>query len=132
MALNELVNIGFKQAGEWVIENEKLVPKLLAEKESENVLYCFVVNQQPMYIGKTTQPLKKRLYGYQNPGKTQFTNIRNNAHIIDELNRGNAVDIYVLPDNGLLHFGVFHLNLAAGLEDSITKTLKPKWNLQGK
>lgn len=132
MALDKLVSIGFKQVGEWVIENEKLLPKLLAEKESENVLYCFVVNQQPMYIGKTTQPLKKRLYGYQNPGKTQFTNIRNNARILDELSRSNAVDIYVLPDNGLLHFGVFHLNLAAGLEDSITKMLKPKWNLLGK
>jgi len=37
-----------------------------------------------------------------------------------------------LPDNGLLHFGDFHVNLAAGLEDSIIKTLNPLWNKTGK
>jgi len=34
----------------------------------------------------------------------------------------------VLPDNGLLHYGQFHVNLAAGLEDSIISVLQPEWN----
>ena len=84
-----------------------------------------------MYIGKTTQKLKKRMYGYQNPGPSQSTNIRNNANIKSILASGTPVELYALPDNGLLHFGAFHLNLAAGLEDSINKELRPKWNIQG-
>ena len=38
------------------------------------------------------------------------------------------MDIFVLPDNGLLHYGLFHVNLAAGLEDSIVRELNPPWN----
>jgi hypothetical protein len=38
------------------------------------------------------------------------------------------VEIYALPDEGLHHYGDFHLNLAAGLEDSIISVLDPEWN----
>ena len=41
------------------------------------------------------------------------------------------VEIYVLPDNGLMHYGGFHLNLAAGLEDSLIRDLEPPWNSAG-
>ena len=41
---------------------------------------------------------------------------------------GAAVEILVLPDNGLLHYGQFHVNLAAGLEDDIIGVLNPEWN----
>jgi hypothetical protein len=132
MSLEKLINIGFKKVGQWSWVNDRLVPNLFAEENSENILYSFVVNDEPMYIGKTTQKLKKRMYGYQNPGSSQFTNIRNNENIKNTLTSGSNVDLYALPDHGLLHFGSFHLNLAAGLEDSITKVLKPKWNVQGK
>jgi hypothetical protein len=33
-----------------------------------------------------------------------------------------------LRDNGLLHYGAFHINLAAGLEDDLIAKLKPAWN----
>lgn len=132
MSLDKLISIGFKKVGVWSIKNGQLSPNLTAEQNSRNILYCFVIDNEPMYVGKTTQMLKRRMYGYQNPGKTQFTNIRNNQNIKGALARSTQVDIYVLPDHGLLHFGEFHLNLAAGLEDSITSTLKPTWNIQGK
>jgi hypothetical protein len=38
------------------------------------------------------------------------------------------VEIYIFRDMGLLHFGGFHLNLAAGLEDSLVVELDPPWN----
>lgn len=132
MTLEKFTNIGFKKVGFWSFENDKLSPNLSSEQNSKNILYCFIVNNEPVYVGKTTQMLKKRMYGYQNPGKSQFTNIRNNQNIKAALDESAQVDIYVLPDNGLLHFGEFHLNLAAGLEDSITNSLKPKWNIQEK
>ena len=41
------------------------------------------------------------------------------------------VEIHALPDNGLLYYRGFHVNLAAGLEDSLVATLKPVWNMAG-
>ena len=80
------------------------------------------------YVGKTVQSLAKRLSGYKNPGPTQTTNIKNNAHIKKLLRFGAAIDILALPDNGLMHYGQFHLNLAAGLEDNIISVPQPEWN----
>jgi hypothetical protein len=71
------------------------------------------------------------MYGYQNPGPTQSTNIHNNARLRERLAAGDMVSILALPDHGLLHYGAFHLSLAAGLEDSIVSTLKPPWNRMG-
>jgi hypothetical protein len=45
---------------------------------------------------------------------------------------GGSVSILVLPDHGLLKYGGFHLNLAAGLEDDIVSQLKPRWKKTGK
>lgn len=72
--------------------------------------------------------LRSRMSGYRSPGSTQFTNIRNNEHIRQSLERDNSVEVFVLPDNELLHYGRFHVNLAAGLEDSVIRLLNPPWN----
>jgi hypothetical protein len=76
--------------------------------------------------------LSTRLAGYQRPGKTQFTNIRSNGKILDLLSQQKSVEIYVLVDTGLLSYGGFHVNLAAGLEDSLIEALRPPWNLTGR
>ena len=68
------------------------------------------------------------MYGYQNPGPTQYTNVKGNKFISEILLAGGGVEIFALPDNGLLHFGDFHINLSAGLEDSLIAKLQPKWN----
>ena len=129
--MNRLINIGFRKVGKWSQTPSGIGYALHDCADARNILYCFVCNQAILYVGKTTQPLKKRMYGYQNPGPTQSTNIKGNKNIHDLLADGKQVDIYALPDNGLLHFGAFHINLAAGLEDSIVKTLKPIWNKMG-
>ena len=92
MSLEKLSNIGFKKVGFWSIENNKLLSNLSKEQTSTNILYCFVIDSIPMYVGKTTQMLKKRMYGYQNPGKTQHTNIRNNQNIKSALE--NSAQIF--------------------------------------
>lgn len=84
-----------------------------------------------MYLGKTVRTLKERLYGYQNPGPTQSTNIKGNRLILEALGAKRTVSVYALPDNGLLHYGGLHVNLAAGLEDSLVLALKPAWNKAG-
>ncbi len=81
-----------------------------------------------LYIGKTTRSLAKRMYGYERPGSTQLTNLRNHANLKELLAQTNAVEIFALPDHGLLQYGPFKINLAAGLEESLIKTFKPIWN----
>jgi len=66
--------------------------------------------------------------GYKTPGKTQTTNINNHQRIKQLLAEGVSVEIFALPDSGLLHYGQFHLNLAAALEDDIIRVVDPEWN----
>lgn len=130
--LSKLTEIGFRRVGEWYLDNGDPELTLEAEAESANILYSFVVDGSPKYVGKTVQPLQKRMYGYRKPAATQSTNIRNNQLLKEALHNGSKVELFALPDHGLLHFGSFHLNLAAGLEDSIVSKLVPEWNSVGK
>jgi hypothetical protein len=129
--MNRLLDIGFRKVGSWSQTESGIAYTLHECAEARNILYSFVCGQTVLYVGKTVQPLKKRMYGYQNPGPTQSTNIKGNRNISTLLADGKQIDIIALPDNGLLHFGAFHVNLAAGLEDSIVKKLNPMWNKTG-
>ena len=106
--------------------------ELDSEQMTYNVLYSFVSGPEILYIGKTTIALRDRMYQYQRPGSSQRTNIRNNAAIRGLLESGAKVEIYALPDPGDMEYRGFHLNLAAGLEDSLISELKPIWNKTGK
>ena len=126
--MQRLLSIGFKQTGYWALEDARLVFKIHGAIKSTNVLYSFISADRVLYVGKTTQTLSKRMRGYQNPGCSQYTNIRNNKNIKDLLFLKESVDIYALPDTGLLQFGQFKISLAAGLEDSLIKVLHPPWD----
>lgn len=130
--MKRLIDIGFRTVGEWTVGKEGIHTSLTELGGAENILYAFVCNGEVLYVGKTTRSLSERMYGYQNPARTQSTNIKGNKFISEMLAAGNKVQILALPDNSLLHFGIFHLNLTAALEDSIVATVKPKWNQTGK
>lgn len=130
--MKRLVEIGFVKAGEWKIVDGCLSALLTDCGSTANILYAFISNDDVHYVGKSKQTLKKRLYGYQNPGPTQYTNIKCKKLIRELLTNGKSVHIYALPDDATRYVGSFHLNLAAGLEDSIIATLKPRWNVSGK
>ncbi len=126
--MNRLLEIGFQRCGYWSLEGGALNIVLNQHQNSNNILYAFICDGEVKYIGKTTQVLSKRMAGYKNPGPTQSTNIRNNKLIKENLSNGVAVDILALPDNGLMHYGQFHINLAAALEDDIISVISPEWN----
>lgn len=126
--MNRLIEIGFQQAGHWRLDDGRLVADLARLATQKNMLYAFICDGEIKYIGKTKSTLAARMRGYRNPADTQTTNIRNNSLIREILERGGTVDIYALPDNGLLHYGAFHLNLAAGLEDDLIRVINPEWN----
>jgi hypothetical protein len=123
-----LFEIGFQVVGHWCLSGNEPKLQLTNMQNDQNVIYAFVVDENVMYIGKTTQPLEKRMYGYQRPGPTQSTNIKNRANILEALEKGRDVQILGLRDNGLHHYGSFHINLAAGLEDDLINKLNPEWN----
>lgn len=129
--LNKLKEIGFKEAGEWGKNGLSLELHLKEFSKNKNILYAFICNGEVKYIGKTVQTLYKRLMGYKNPGKTQSTNIKNNSNILKQLENEISVKIFALPDNGLIKYRGFHLNLAAGLESSLIAGLNPEWNDMG-
>lgn len=122
------MKIGFIHAGSWSCEGQRLRIDLAKLGQAKNVLYAFVVDDEIMYIGKSIQSLARRMYGYCNPSGTQRTNWRNNQAIRDAFAAEKRVELYALPDNGLLYYGGFHVNLAAGLEDSLIRELRPAWN----
>jgi len=130
--MKRLTDLGFIKVGNWTFTNGLIQLNLDSNQDTSNVLYSFVSNGNILYIGKTTDPLKKRLYGYQRPGSDQKTNIRVNKCILELLSNGKPLDILILIDNGLLKYGNYIINLAAGLEDTLVFELNPPWNYTGK
>ena len=107
--LARIKEIGFVPAGCWRLEagdlSFKLDPPLAGKR---NVLYAFVVDGDVKYIGKTVVTLKQRVTGYKNPASSQTTNVRNNEQLRNAfLTHVTQVEIFALPDNGLLHYGRF-------------------------
>ncbi|WP_300569108.1 hypothetical protein [Flavobacterium sp.] len=129
--MKKLKNIGFIKVGEWKIIDDYFahtIEEYLAEKK---ILYSFVSENDVLYIGKTTNYLKSRMSGYKNPHSSQKTNFRVKAKIIELLNSGNQVSIYILIDRTEFKFGDYSLCLASGLEDTLIADIKPKWNDRG-
>ena len=128
--VKRLLKVGFRRVGQWLLQDGELVVSKLDSNapDSPNALYVFVADTGVKYVGKTTMSVRRRLYGYQNPGPSQRTNQRNHDRIRQVLERHGWVHVYVMPDPGLHAFGEFEVNLAAGLEDSIIRKLRPEWN----
>jgi hypothetical protein len=129
--LQRLKEIGFRLVGGWSLKGDQPKCTLTDQAKARKVLYAFVSDGTVVYIGKTIQTLQQRMRGYQHPGPTQSTNVKGNKLIREALSANKPVEVYALPDNGLLHYGGFHVNLAAGLEDSLLAMLKPVWNELG-
>ncbi len=131
-ALRRLEDIGFRKVGSWSLVSGEPACSLASDASARNVLYAFVSGRDVLYVGKTTQALSRRMYGYQRPGPTQHTNIAGRIHISKVLASQRPLDIYALCDNVTRTHGTFAVNLAAGLEDAIVRDLQPPWNKMGK
>lgn len=129
-----LLAIGLEDAARWQIDGKKL--KTVGEKKARwrhlcavpNTLYAFCCGDEVLYIGKTTQTLTKRFVGYCDPGNGRATNYKCHQGIRELLPRGKEVRILVLPSDPSLKWNGIEINLAAGLEDNLVKTFKPRWN----
>lgn len=131
----KLEEIGFRQLAEWHLAGERLSYRLFQPgPESDalcafpNALYAFTSGETVLYVGKTTKGIRMRFAGYCNPGRNQVTNQKCHNEIKTLLSRNTAVVISVFTGNQFFRYDIFEINLAAGLEDSLIKTLRPRWN----
>lgn len=129
--MHRLINIGFVLVGHWKLRNDAIKFELATDHKRRNLLYTFLSNGEIKYIGKTTMYLTQRMYGYQNPGPMQTTNIRLNEKLKNLLVGEQPVDIFILEDNDSLKYGDFGVSLSAGLEDSLISQILPEWNITG-
>ena len=127
--MEKLINIGFKKAGEWALNDDtSIVFNLDDSSLSTNILYAFVCDKKILYVGKSKRTIKERMANYKNADASQSTNVKVKQKIVELLQNNSTVEIYMFTDSGLLQYGPFAINLSAGLEDSIVEDIKPEWN----
>lgn len=133
-SLKELENIGFVEVGHWKLKSDD---ELSLGKNNKNnwgkkkILYAFVVGNKVKYVGKSAPKLCKRMKLYSNADNNQKTNTRIKKKILKKLKDKKEVKIYAFYSPSLCKIGIFEVNWAAALEDSIIEKLKPAWNKQG-
>lgn len=130
--MKELIEIGFKKAGEWELKNMALICNLNDNYPDKDILYSFVCENEIKYIGKSVKSISQRLYGYKKPNISQTTNFRINELIIEKIRRGIQIEIFLFIDNVGLNYRGHKINLSAGLEDNLIAEFSPKWNSMGK
>ena len=127
----QLIDLNFSVIGFWKTSNEGLSYEVLDNKHNEfeidNSLYVFFdkENDRILNVGKTTQTLKKRFYGYIR-GNGQSTNSKIHNKLVKE--RSEKILILSLNDVLPFNWGIYNINLAAGLEDSMIEIENPLWN----
>lgn len=132
----KLVSIGFENAARWELDAEGEIKHVGDNQGSwdnlvtifPQALYAFCVDGSVMYVGKTVSTLRVRFRGYRFPGETTLTNRHCNEKIKESLAAGRAVRILVFPNRIPLMWGVYPINMAAGLEDALIDDLQPDWN----
>jgi len=131
--MEKLTNLNFTKIGDWEIKGDYL-DYIVPNKNNllvANSLYVFVLNDQGnekiVYVGKTTQTLDKRFYGYIR-GNGLSTNSKIHRNIKKALIEKKEVKIWALLDETPLSWGIYNINIAAGLEDAFIEIEKPLWN----
>ena len=131
-----LVELGFEPAATWHLAGEWLGyryvegagDRMASRFAVSNALYAFCDGNHVLYIGKTSQTLRKRLAGYCKPGSTQSTNRKCHALIKDAINAGKVIEVLAFAPPEDLMFRGFAINLAGGLEDTLIGHFAPPWN----
>jgi hypothetical protein len=132
--LQYLMALGFQPAGAWSSLDGRIyhdIPDQIGNRK--NVLYAFVADESPAYIGMTINRLKDRLRPYAYPPKSGHngggTNIKNNRNIREALRVNRPVGILFLPglhpseDEPAPSGSLLHL-----MEAQLRAILRPPWN----
>lgn len=129
--LEQLLQLGFVEVGEWALVSEKPRVTLVQHKDKSPALYALVEGERIVYIGKSVRTLRQRMQNYQTPGPSQRTSRRNHASIAASLGTGKRLRVFVLHVEGAIEHRGVPINLAAGLEDPLIAMFRPAWNVIG-
>jgi hypothetical protein len=124
---------GFVAVGEWLISTtvQSGITFKLNAFAQERVVYAFVVDEQPKYVGicdKDTTTLRDRMNRYKNR-QGGSTNRRIAINIKECLTEGKAVQIFALKPESKFQYVDLKVDLVKGLENLLIAKLKPDWNL---
>jgi hypothetical protein len=127
-----IAEYGFVTAGEWTLRptvKSGITFKLTAFASSR-VVYAFVVDDQPKYIGiceKDTTTLQDRMSRYKNQ-QGGGTNKRISIKIRQALSAGKAVYIFALQPDIKFDYKDLEIDTVKGLENHLIARFKPEWN----
>lgn len=122
-----LKRAGFVLIAEWKLVEGNL--RLEGEIPDNPSVYAHVVEGIVMYVGMASKSLRQRMYFYVKPGKTQSTNLRMTPLINGQLAAGKRVWL-LAAQPGVGEWNGLSIDLVAGLEAGLLKTLRPPWNLR--
>ena len=130
--MKNLSAYGFILVGQWIksVTVKSGVTYKLNSLASERVVYSFVVDGMPKYIGiceKDTTPLKDRMQRYKAQiGGSTNERISNNIKYL--LDQGKIVEIHALKPAQKVNFVDIQVDLVKGLENPLIANFKPEWN----
>lgn len=128
-----LKDFGFSSAGRWLYTGNSLSWELHSQVHTRrNVLYAFSVNEDLAYVGLTTMALRERMRRYAHPPKQSGngggTNIKNNRNIVEALQAGKSIDIYVFLNAFTDEQCLSVTKPLHALESQLINLLSPPWN----
>jgi hypothetical protein len=125
-----LLRSGFNMLGEWIAVDVANF-QLSAKAPVESGVYAFTVDDVVVYIGLAQRGVRTRMGHYRRGHIRQKTSARIKALIAGTLAKGKQVKVLVALPSGPLDWNGLPVNIAAGLEVGLIRTIKPKWNLLG-
>jgi hypothetical protein len=137
--IKDLEEIGFKKAGNWFLNENKISFNIKNELlPIEDVLYVFESEGVVKYIGITERSLRARMINYKSGHEenktTGITNRLVNKNIKNLLINQNKVFIYILKGEALCDFFGYNISLSTGIEKSLIKSFDYNsnlWNSRG-
>jgi hypothetical protein len=129
-----LSSYGFVKVGEWSKKrsNYSGITFNLCLYKSFRVIYSFVINNKPKYIGICDKPgrtLKDRMGGYRSY-EDDSTNKRIATNIKQELIAGKRVHIYALRPTISRKYKNLTIDFVKGLENPLIEKYKScLWNI---
>ena len=128
----ELVAGGFKDTGHWYLDSEGHI-RFDGQVPLEPGVYAFTLNGEVCYIGSAQRGLRRRFRKYENANNKGAVAVRIRGCIADALEKNADVRVFARVCRGCdrLLWNELPIDLIAGLEEGLIRSLDPGWNNRG-
>jgi hypothetical protein len=123
---------GFVHAGSWLFDEATNSIRFKGDNPlpREAGVYAYAVAGVVHYVGSAQRGLRVRLRHYE-VAKTMRTAHRIRAEILTLLEQGQVVDVFTMVPPPLTLNEVLPIDVVAGLEEGLIRSLRPIWNRRG-